>query len=425
MATDKSSDSTKGHRRPRRRSKSTAEPALLVVFPKSYALPIPPPLAPLGRDWFARHGLLDHEISKSHFKLHRDGTNLQIEDAGSRNGTWVDGEQLRPSVATTLEDGAIVRAGNTLLVYRESLEGPLEASPPLGELVGPFGLRQVRSRLDAMRRHPPKNVFIGGETGTGKELLAATVAQTLGRCPPYAALNVASIAAGVFESQLFGHVAGAFSDAKQASQGVVRAHEGGTVFLDEIAELPSDLQPKLLRLLENHEILPVGSQVPVKVDVLLLAASSRSIEALVEDGSLRRDLYARLAVARLQIAPLRERLEDLFAIASRVAPNVGLDLDTAHTEVEAVERLMREPWRNNVRELIATLGEIAAIDPSPGLSLWSVHEVLGARPSTLSTRSLNTQSVEAAMQMADGNETRAAKLLGVSRGKLRRYRKKG
>jgi DNA-binding NtrC family response regulator len=293
-------------------------------------------------------------------------------------------------------------------------------------MVGPYGLRAVAARLASLVQSPPGNICLEGETGTGKELLAAHVARALGRGQPYAAINVAGVAAGVFESQLFGHQAGAFSDAKQAALGVVRAHAGGSVFLDEIAELPLALQPKLLRLLENHEVLPVGSDTPVKVDVLFIAASSRSMEDLTEQGLLRRDLFARLAIGRIQVPPLRDRAEDIWAIIRRLAPGVGLRIENARVEGEAVERLMREPWPHNVRGLIGALREIAAADSIPGLALWAVEHVLGARPSALPAGTdLTAEAVAAALTMAGGNETQAARLLGISRGRLRRFRDKG
>jgi hypothetical protein len=422
MAND-SHGETIGHKKPRRPQRSEGQPALVVAFPTPAAIPLPRADTPVGRDYFASHGYRDGEISKSHFRVTTTGSTAHIEDAGSRNGTWIDGKRI--DKPTPLEDGTVIRVGNSILVHREGFEGALDPSPPLGGLIGPFGLRAVASRIDTLSKHPPRNVFIEGETGTGKEMLAAFVAGALGRSTPYAAVNVAGVASGVFESQLFGHVAGAFSDAKTAALGVVRAHEGGTVFLDEIAELPLTLQPKILRLLENHEVLPVGSDSPVKVDVLLLAASSRPMEKLVEEGVIRRDLFARLAIARVQVPPLRERVEDLFAIARHVGTSVGLELDPEQTEVEAVERLMREPWHHNVRGLIATLSEIAAVDDSPGLALWAVEEVLGARPSMLPTGDLSEASVEHALAISGGNETQAARLLGVSRGRLRRYRKIG
>jgi DNA-binding NtrC family response regulator len=257
----------------------------------------------------------------------------------------------------------------TLLVYRDEFEGDVAAGAPIGELVGPFGLGAIENALRALKRNPPPNILIEGETGTGKELAATALAHRLRPGRPYVPVNVAGVASGVFESQLFGHVAGAFSDARRPSKGLVATHEGGVVFLDEIGELPLELQPKLLRLLENREVLPVGAERPHKVDVLIIAATNRSLAELVEQGRFRRDLHARLSTAVIRLPALRERAADLFAIAQAVAPRCGLALDAAdpHVEVEAVERLLLEPWPNNVRGLVAALTAIAAIDSEPGL----------------------------------------------------------
>jgi DNA-binding NtrC family response regulator len=228
---------------------------------------------------------------------------------------------------------------------------------------------------------------------------------------------------------------------------VVAAHEGGTVFLDEIGELPMDLQPKLLRLLENREVLPVGSERPERVDVLLLAATNQHLESLVEQRRFRRDLYSRLITARVSLPPLRRRAEDLFAIAAAVAPRCGLELDPDRTEVEAVERLMLQRWPENVRGLMATLSRAAALDPAPGLRLWALAKALepqgeptgaGSKwppppagpceppgPAGQRGMTLTAEVVSEALRACDGNETRAARRLGVSRGKLRRFRQKG
>ncbi|MBI4704058.1 MAG: sigma 54-interacting transcriptional regulator [Deltaproteobacteria bacterium] len=393
-----------------------------MAFPRPAALPLPPAGTVVGRDWLAEHGAADDEVSGRHVQLLGDRRSLHVADVGSRNGTWLHGRALPPGEPGQLTDGTVLRMGRTLLVYREGLEGPLAPSPPIGELVGPYGLRAVADAIDALRRQAPGNVLIEGETGTGKELAAAAVAEALGRPRPFQAVNVAGVASGVFESQLFGHVAGAFSDARRSSPGIIAAHAGGTVFLDEIGELPLDLQPKLLRLVENREILAVGAERSSHADVLLVAATNRSLEQMVEQGTFRRDLHARLALAAIQLPPLRERAEDIFAVAQAVGARSGiaLDPDDPGVEAEAVERLLLDPWPSNVRGLIATLGRARALDPAPGLRLWAVERILG--PSLPSPPGqLSREMVQAALDASAGNEAQAARRLGVSRGKLRRF----
>ena len=375
---------------------------------------------PVGRRWLADAGLADAEVSGKHLQFSRQSNKLMVEDVGSRNGSWLDAVPLEEP--QPLHDGAVLRLGGTLLVYRQAFDGDFEPSARIGELVGPFGLRKVALAFDAFSRNPPRNVLIEGETGTGKELAARAVAATLGRAEPYVAVNVASVPAGVFEAQLFGHTAGAFSDARTASAGTIVAHNSGAVFLDELGELPLDLQPKLLRLLENREVQPVGADRPTQVDVLLIAATNRDLQSRAHEGQFRLDLFARLALSRVTLPPLRDRAEDVFAIAQAVAE----DLDPEQCEVEAVERMMLDSWPSNVRGVQALFGELSAIDPGSSLNLWAVEQVLGSRkrsPSIAPAQSvtLSAEVVRATIEACGGNETKAARELGVSRGKLRRF----
>lgn len=414
-------NSTLEHRGPVRPATPGRRAALICAFPRSIAFALPDSGAVLGRTWLAERELADTEVSGAHLGIHRAGGVLQVSDAGSRNGTWVNGARLTPQDRVTVDDGAVIRLGRTLLVYRERLTGSLDPAPPLHGLVGPFGLRDVAAALDDLRDGGASNVLVEGETGVGKELVAHAAATALGRASPYAAVNVAGVAKGVFESQMFGHVAGAFSDARSAAAGIILAHDGGAVFLDEIGELPLELQAKLLRLLENREVLPVGAQRPTRVDVALIAATNRDLAERVEQGEFRLDLLNRLALTRIRVPPLRERREDVFAICSELVARRAAAFVPEEVEVEAVERLLLEPWPGNVRELDATLRAVRRVDPS-GLHLWSLAEVLGTAPHP--TGALTEEVAEAAIAAAAGNVTKAAEKLGVSRGKLLRLRKR-
>ncbi len=412
--TDKSA-STAAHAPPERPVAIAPSGALICAFPTSRAVALPEPGAVVGRDWLADRGLADSEVSAKHLAFVRKGA-LGVEDLGSRNGTWINGQHVGAGEFVAIDDGAILRLGRTLFIYRKELCGAFERDEPLGAMIGPFGLRSVRETIAAQAQSKPRNVLVCGETGTGKELAAAVVAARLGRSAPFAAVNMAGVAAGVFESQLFGHVAGAFSGAKQGARGVFAAHDGGTVFLDEIGELSLELQPKLLRLLENREILPVGAERAHTVDVLVIAATNRALDEMVEAGQFRRDLFARLAMAVVELPPLRDRPEDLPAILASLAERAGWS-DGDEWEVEAVERLMLAPWRNNVRELQACFEQVRAADPRPGIRLWAVEQVLGKIDVA---PVLTDDNIRAALAACDGNETRAARYLGISRGRLRR-----
>ena len=413
---------TRDHKPPSHPRAEAERAALVVAFPRAAAAPVPLSGEALGRAWLEGLGVQDHEVSSRHARFSRvRGGGITVGDAGSHNGTYVDGLRLAAGETVPLNDGAVIRIGTTLLVYRERLRGPLTPAPPIGSMVGPYGLRSVALTLDAWKARPPANVLLLGETGTGKELLGEAVSLALGRGRPLA-LNVAAIPAGVFEAQLFGHTAGAFSDAKKASPGAVGAADGGSVFLDEIGELAIELQPKILRLLENREVQSVGAPRPHTVDVLIVAATHRALEPMVDAGLFRRDLLARLAAATVRIPPLRERAEDVFPILAALAEGRGEAFDVPTCEVEAVERLLLEAWPANVRDLAAFLARVKIRDPLPALHLWSVQAELGGPPSaSASAQPLRRERVEEALRAAGGNESEAARLLGCSRGALRRF----
>lgn len=416
--------STSEHRGPEAPEAQRRRPAFICAFPLAGALALPDSGRKVGRAWLRAIGIDDVEVSGEHLAIDRVGGRISIADVGSRNGTWVNGHRLTSHEKVALDDGAILRLGKTLLVFRERLLGAREPAPPIGgTLVGPFGLRVTAESIDGLARVLPRNILVEGETGVGKELAARAIAHALGRASPFAAVNVAGIAKSVFESQMFGHVAGAFSDAKTASPGLILSHDKGALFLDEIGELDLDLQVKLLRVLENREILPVGASRPVAVDVVFIGATNRDLEKMVAAGDFRRDLHARLSMVRVPIPPLRERIEDLFAVAEALAERAGCPLPSEGVEVEAVERLMLEAWPSNVRELDALLGAARRLDPKPGLRTWVVEELLGKADSG-GRPPLTEASLEDAITRAGGNLTKAAGLLGISRGKLLRARKR-
>ena len=420
------SGSTSVHRGPAQPQGGRGRPVFVAAFPVSGAFDVPASKVVVGRGFLADCDLADREVSGKHLAVERRGGRVRVGDAGSKNGTWVNGAPLAKGDVVALEDRAVVRIGKTLLVYRERFSGALVPAPVRGDLVGPYGLQGVASAIDAIARVQRSaathalNVLIEGETGVGKELVARDVARVLGRANPWSPVNVAALAEGVFESQLFGHVAGAFSGAGDAAEGLAVRSAGGTLFLDEIGELALPLQAKLLRMLDNREVIPVGGTMARTVDLCVVAATNKNLEAMTQDGSFRADLYARLAMTRLTVPPLRDRPEDLFAVLGHLARRQGHALAPADTEVEAVERLMLEPWPRNVRELDAALAAARRADPEPGLRLWALEDALG--PARLPSV-VTAEAAEEAIRRAGGNVSAAAKALGISRGKLLRLRK--
>jgi transcriptional regulator with PAS, ATPase and Fis domain len=393
--------------------------ALVAVFPLSRALPVPLAGEAYGRDWLAGHGISDPKSSRRHCTFERTGGHLYLKDLCSKNGTWVDGRRVVSGERAELRDGSTVRTARTVFVYRDDLRGPDAASSPLGKMVGPFGLRQTAEELKALTQRSPANILIEGETGTGKELLAAEVGERLGR--PLVAVNMAAVPGSVFEATLFGHVEGAFTGSGRGSKGVLLQHDRGAVLLDEIGELPLELQPKLLRVLENREFLQVGATRPLRVDVVVIAATNRSLREMVEEGTFRRDLLTRLEQWVLRLPPLRERREDILQISEALLATRELHLDRAHVEAEAVERLMLARWDGNVRELANVLERAVPPEGPPALRLHALEAALGPCEPEDDGAVLTREAVERALDLAGGNQSKAARNLGVSRGKLLRF----
>jgi len=247
----------------------------------------------------------------------------------------------------------------------------VEPEPALDQVLPHFiaaapATRKLKSEIARLSRSTA-TILIGGESGTGKEVVARAVHDLSTRAEkPYVVFNCASVPRDLFESQLFGYKKGSFTGAANDSPGVIRAADGGTLFLDEIGELPLDTQPKLLRFLENAEVTALGEQKPRRVDVRVLAATHRDLGRLVRDGQFREDLYYRLNVVPLHVPPLRDRKEDVVALArlfiGRLAPE-----PTAPPELggDAVTALRAHSWPGNVRELRNVIERAMAYAPVP------------------------------------------------------------
>ena len=290
-------------------------------------------------------------------------------------------------------------------------------------------------------------VLVHGESGTGKELVARAL-HTLGPVPkgPFVTFNCSNLLETLAESQLFGHVRGAFTDAREDSLGYFRSANGGTLFLDEIGELPLRLQPKLLRAVETHEVQPVGSAQSYKVDIRLIAATNRDLRAMVKAGTFRDDLYYRLSAAAITIPPLRERGNAIEALVAHFVAtyNQLFGKHIRYISRRALEALQRHDWPGNVREfshaiqsaVMLTDNETIALEELPEF-LWKEEAVVdsppvgavapppiddcmsAAEPGHLSLdEAINRASKNAlvrALREAGGNCHRAAVLLGVSR----------
>jgi DNA-binding NtrC family response regulator len=282
---------------------------------------------------------------------------------------------------------------------------------------------------------------VTGESGTGKDLVARLIHKRSRRSTrPWIPFNCAAVPAELIESILFGHRRGAFSGAVVAHEGILRQAHGGTLFLDEIGDLPLLLQAKLLRFLQDGEILPVGDTKPVHVDVRVVAATNRDLERDAMEGRFREDLFHRLNVLRLEVAPLRDRKDEVPGLAERLAASVAerLEIDDARVTSGAIGQLLEHDWPGNVRELanvlersIALYGPVvtresieAALGPStrkrPASQAQPASEARG--PSTTLDDAMNAferDFIESAVAATSGNLSRAAATLGVSLQRLR------
>jgi DNA-binding NtrC family response regulator len=269
-------------------------------------------------------------------------------------------------------------------------------------------------------------VLIEGESGTGKELVARRLCANSHRCDrPFIPVNCAGISENLFESQFFGHVRGAFTGAEQSMLGVIRTADGGTVFLDEVSDIPLSLQPKLLRVLQEQEVMPVGKPIPVKVDARFLAGSNRSLADMVRQGTFRRDLYHRLNIVRVLVPPLRERTEDIPVLVDHF---LRLHAQRYHRPLVVVSSavrglLGRYPWPGNIRELAAWVERLYVTGLSPETLLDMLFGEGGQTPAQAidgSLKQAERQAIVQALEQSNFNQRKAARILQVHRATLAR-----
>lgn len=292
--------------------------------------------------------LSDPAVSRRHLELIPEGEGVRVRDLDSTNGTFVRGNRIAEAVVGL---SSTVRVGETSIELRKLVDRhplPLSRRRRFGGLVGSSGaMRQVYALLEAAAESEV-TVLLGGETGTGKELAARALHDQSQRAAgAFVVVDCGAISATLIESELFGHKKGAFTSADRERIGAFELASGGTLFFDEIGELPLNLQPKLLRALENREIQPVGGQKRVSVDVRFVAATNRDLAEEVRRGNFREDLYYRLNVFKIIMPALRDHREDI--------PDLIKHFLAAHPKVSLSNEIIRQmtdaDWPGNVREL--------------------------------------------------------------------------
>lgn len=313
----------------------------------------------LGREAAPRCLLLeDEEVSRKHATLARlDDGRFAIEDHASRNGTFVNGRAIREAV---LGDQDVVRVGGHVLLFQalgnDACRLLLDPPPACAGLVGES--HRMLAVREAIRRAAPGRapVLVLGETGTGKERVAELIHRESRRTGPYLTLNCGALPHALIESELFGHVTGAFTGATQR-KGLFAAANGGTLLLDEIGDMDLELQKALLRVLGTGEVRPVGSDGPQKVNTRVVAATNVDLDRAVADGRFRRDLHARLVADRIALPPLRERRDDVLPLLRHYlgAGHAAVELST-----DAAEALLAYDWPYNVREVEQLAASLAS-----------------------------------------------------------------
>ncbi|RKH89799.1 FHA domain-containing protein [Corallococcus sp. AB045] len=312
--------------------------------------------------------LTDKAVSRQHLKLEVHAEHVVATDLGSHNGSFVEGLRF---TAMELRPGSVITLGTTelKLVPEDTRERslPLSSRDRFGALVG--GSRKMREAFTVLERLAPggADVLIHGETGTGKDLCAEAIHQQSPRAKgPFVIVDLAGVPSTLIESELFGHVKGSFTGAQGDRAGAFERAQNGTVFLDEIGELPLDLQPRLLRVLERRQVKRVGGNDYFTVNVRVVAASHVNLEQAVQQGKFRRDLFHRLAVLRVTLPALRERPEDIPLLIDHMLKLMGRQPGALSDQTRAL--LMQYPWPGNVRELrnvveqVVNLGEEALPD---------------------------------------------------------------
>ncbi len=325
----------------------------------------------------------DDTVSRVHFEIVRDAKGYLLRDLKSTNGTFLDGAEIKEAY---IRAGSVISAGAAELKFTP-FEERIEILPSEKEQLGPMIGRstQMREIFGLIERIAPTDatVLIEGETGTGKDLIARTLHQlSRRRQGPFIVVDCGAVAGTLIESELFGHEKGSFTGAIATRQGAFEMASGGTVFLDELGELSLDLQPKLLRVIEQRELRRVGGSKTLKVDLRILAATRKDLRNEVEKGKFREDLYFRLNVVPIVAPSLRERREDIPLLVDLfIRQLAGPESDGAGARAlseQTLAALMGHDWPGNVRELRNVIERALALGSEPG----ALVAPLGDRPMT-------------------------------------------
>ena len=377
---------------------------------------VPPPTAihrccSIGR--LAREDIViaDSRVSRHHASVTPDTGGIWVTDAGSHNGTFLNGERVGDKPVFAAAE-SVIRIGNTLLLVVDDVDTfRQEPRRAQGEMCGGPRTARMQQQLGQIATST-ESVLLEGETGTGKELAARWIHAVSGRQGAFVAINCAALPADLVESELFGHVRGAFSGSQSSRQGMFRTAHRGTLLLDEVGDLPASGQAKLLRVLEECTVRPVGRDESIPVDVRLLSATNRPLSQMLEQSRFRVDLFHRIASIQIRLAPLRERREDIPLLA---AEYLGEPLTFS---AGAMEKLVLAHWAGNVRELRNAVRMIARSASGKPLVLAGDVTVDVENSCVLAEEDSERDRICAALKRHRGNVVKVAHDLGLGRGAL-------
>jgi len=385
----------------------------------------------------------DRTASRHHFEIQYTERGYLLVDLNSTNGTFLDGRRIERAY---LSPGSQMRAGSSTLTFSPIDEEVTVEPDRDGQLGGMIGQSvKMRQIFGLIKKIAPMDVsvVIQGETGTGKELVARAIHENSSRKKgPMVVLDCGAIPPNLIESELFGHEKGAFTGAINSRPGAFERANGGTIFLDELGELRLDLQPKLLRVLENREVRRVGGNEVLEVDVRLIAATNRDLVKEIQAGNFREDLYFRLSVIGIQLPPLRQRRDDIPHILRKelADPEIIAKHGRKHFSPGALRAIQAYPWPGNIRELMNVLSHVLTF--TDGDEIEASHlpaRVQGQQKEQplpfnehLSFKDAKEQLLEnfereyitQVLRRCDGNISRAARESGLHRKSIERLVKK-
>ncbi|MFZ5889826.1 MAG: sigma 54-interacting transcriptional regulator [Myxococcota bacterium] len=358
----------------------------------------------------------DPAVSHRHCRLEVFADRIQLEDLSSKNGIYVGA--VRVARASVAHAGVFV-IGRTSVVVHAGADEEAPCTDSVPGLVGSsLGMLRVAAEV---RRHARTRapILLQGESGTGKDVVARAIHQLSKRAGAYVPLNVGALPETLADAELFGHRRGAFTGAVHSRAGAFEQAHLGTLFLDEIADLPAAIQVKLLRVVEDGSLRPLGAPNPMHVDVRIVSASWAALEERVSTGSFRGDLFHRLSTVVIEIPPLRQRRSDIPELASTLLRRIRAEVGEKELSSGALSRLMDHDFPGNVRELGSVLYRASML--SPGREIQSQHVQVGRARQLPRVAVLDPDDAQALLDQHQGNVTRAARSAGVPRSTFRSW----